>query len=58
MNKWLTHIFDEILLWQKAKEKRTLADAADEIRQLCTANGYELDAGERHDRVSGADRAL
>ena len=48
-------VFCEFLRWQEARHRRTLGDACDEIRELCARYGYELDTGERLDRVGWDD---
>ena len=45
--------FEEFEQWREAQGRRTLGDAAEEIRELCARYGYQLDPGERRDRDAG-----
>lgn len=47
--------FEEFQHWREAQGRRTLADAADEICELCARYDYQLDTGERRDRDTGSD---
>ena len=43
--------FEKFELWRKSTQRRTLGDAFDEVRELCVRHDYELDTGERLDRI-------
>lgn len=47
--------FEQFRRWQASRQGRTLADAAEEIRELCARYEYELDVGERRDRQAWTD---
>lgn len=47
--------FEEFELWRDTQGRRTLGDAAEEIRELCVRYDYQLDPGERRDRRAGPD---
>ena len=42
--------FEEFESWRHARQRRTLAEAFDEVRELCVRYDYDLDPGERADR--------
>lgn len=42
--------FELFRSWQAARQGRVLADAGDEIPELCARYEFELDTGERRDR--------
>ena len=47
--------FEEFERWREARQRRTLAEAFDEVRELCARYDYELDTGERRDREAWED---
>lgn len=42
--------YEEFTSWREARGRRSLADAFDEVREICARYDYQLDTGERRDR--------
>jgi hypothetical protein len=49
--------FEEFERWRESRQRRTLGDAFDEVRELCARYDYELDTGERLDRKAWEDES-
>ena len=49
--------FEEFKRWRESTERRSLAAAFDEVRELCARYDYELDTGERRDRDPWLDES-
>lgn len=49
--------FEEFERWRESRERRTLGEAFDEVRELCARYDYELDTGERIDRKAWGDES-
>ena len=47
--------FEEFERWRESRQRRTLGEAFDEVRELCVRYDYELDTGERRDRDAWGD---
>jgi len=47
--------FEEFERWQESRQRRTLGEAFDEVREMCARYDYELDTGERRDRDAWGD---
>ncbi len=45
-------LFEEFERWLADRQRRTLGQRFDEVRELCEADGYALEVGERRDRES------
>jgi prevent-host-death family protein len=43
--------------FRESRQRRSLGDAADEIRELCARYDYELDTGDRQDRADWIEDA-
>ena len=50
--------YEEFERWRESKRRRTVGEAFDEVRELCTRYGYELNTGERIDRDSWDDESI
>ena len=49
--------FEEFERWRELRRRRTLGEAFDEVRELCTRYDYELNTGERIDREAWEDES-
>jgi PHD/YefM family antitoxin component YafN of YafNO toxin-antitoxin module len=49
--------FEEYRRWREESERRTLADAFDEVRELAARYDWELDTGKRVDRPAWVDES-
>ncbi len=47
--------YEEFERWRERRRRLTLATAFDEVRELCARYDYELDTGQRRDRVTWVD---
>lgn len=47
--------FEEFRKWREERQRRSLADAFDEVRELAAHYDYELDTGDRVDRPTWGD---
>lgn len=47
-------VYEEFERWRERRKRGSLADAFDEVRELCARYDYELDTGKRRDRVAWA----
>ena len=44
--------FAEFLRWREKHAERSIADATDELRQICKEDGYEFATEDRRDRTN------
>jgi PHD/YefM family antitoxin component YafN of YafNO toxin-antitoxin module len=47
--------FEQYQRWRESRQRRTLREAVDEVREICARYDYELDPGERIDRDAWPD---
>lgn len=45
-------LLEDFERWREERRRQTLGRRFDEVREICVAEGYALDTGERRDRES------